>query len=171
MLLARVFFLNGYFRKILYLFFIHFEMWSVALWLLFLFILFNSVFWTPSSSYFSPFSCLPVAITSTENIKETIFWGIGMYHYLSPSLFFLPFSGPIFLLRKPTSLIPFPVPCRNWLWCRSKSSGREVNRSSLVPVEVTACIKYGWVFSRGPLCVHINILNVYDIRLMFCDCG
>lgn len=128
-LLVSVFFLNWYFRKIVYLFFIHFETWSVALWVLFLFILYNSVFWAPSSSSFSPFSCLSVAIMSTDSIKETIFWGRGMYYYLFPSLFFLPFSSSISLLRKQTLLIPFPVPCRNWLWCRSKSSGRKVGRS------------------------------------------
>lgn len=46
---------------------------------------------------------------------QTIFCGTGMYHYLSPPLFFLPFSPPISLVRTPTSLIPFPFPCKNCL--------------------------------------------------------
>lgn len=127
-------------------------MWSIALWLLFLLIFFNSIFWSPSSSSLSPFSCLPVAITSTGSIKETIFWAIGIYHYLSPSLFSLPFSSPVSLRRKPTSLIPFPVPCRNWPWCKSKLVAEklaEVNRSSLVPVEYSLYYLQLGIFKRS----------------------
>lgn len=78
-----------------------------------------------------------------------------MYPYLSLSFFLLLYA--ISLLRKHLSLFFLFLAGTGFNADLNIVAEKlaQINRPSLVSVEVA-----GWVFSRDPLCRHVNILNV-----------